>query len=288
MDAKTRQTRTRWDALSKAGVACARPSLKMTKTNARRQLDPEQLLGDITGKHVLCLASGGGQQSVAFAMLGAIVTVVDLSSEQLKGDKLAAKKMKLAIKTIQADMRDLSILGDSSFDIIYQPYSINYVRSVEIAFDEVTRLLKPNGIYHLMFHNPFVHGSWKDGCWGSAWKTDDLWHGKGYPLWQRYREGEPIRTDDPRWHFEAADGKQVALESPQEYKHTLSTIINGLIKRGLTILKFKEYTLSAGKNKPGSWEHYASCAAPWLFLWCQKSQPSSQQSPPSCGFTIRK
>lgn len=38
---------------------------------------PAGLLADIDGKDVLCLASGGGQQSAVFSLLGAKVTVVD-------------------------------------------------------------------------------------------------------------------------------------------------------------------------------------------------------------------
>ena len=45
---------------------------------------------------VLCLAAGGGQQSVAFALLGANVTVFDLSETQLEHDRLAAAALRRA------------------------------------------------------------------------------------------------------------------------------------------------------------------------------------------------
>ena len=34
--------------------------------------------------------------------------------------------------------------------------------------------------------------------------------------------------------------EEVKIKSPQEYRHTMSTIINGLISRGLEIISFKE------------------------------------------------
>ena len=80
---------------------------------------PESLLG-VKGKDVLCLASGGGQQSAVFGLLGANVTVVDLSQGQLDGDKTAAKHYGYSIQTVQADMRDLSCLSSDSFDLVHQ------------------------------------------------------------------------------------------------------------------------------------------------------------------------
>ena len=46
---------------------------------------------DIKGKKVLCLASGGGNQSAMFSLLGADVTVVDITQGQLNGDKKRRK-----------------------------------------------------------------------------------------------------------------------------------------------------------------------------------------------------
>ena len=45
---------------------------------------PKSWLGEIKGKKVLGLASGGGQQMPIFAALGALVTVLDYSPAQLR------------------------------------------------------------------------------------------------------------------------------------------------------------------------------------------------------------
>ncbi len=179
MDTLTKTNEQRWDALSQAGILCGQPDLTMNADKARAMLNRDGLLGEVAGKKVLCLASGGGQQSIGFALLGADVTVVDFSDEQLKKDRQAAKRTSLKIEIVRSDMRNLSMFAERSFDIVYQPYSINYIPSVEPLFDEVTRVLKPQGIYHLMFHNPFVHGSWKTGCWEGSWNPHELWQKKG-------------------------------------------------------------------------------------------------------------
>ncbi|MBD3280225.1 methyltransferase domain-containing protein [Candidatus Dojkabacteria bacterium] len=272
MDKKTRKNERLWDQLSRKGVLCSRPNSKTDPEEIRESLDPYNLFGDINGKSVLCLASGGGQQSIQFALLGAEVAVVDFSEEQLKQDEKEAYNLGLDIHIVQADMRDLSAFKDTSFDIVYQPYSINYIPQIKKLFDEIDRVMKAGGIYYLMFHNPFVHGSWKDGSWGSKWDKDDLWRGKGYPVYTPYKDGYPVKVDDPTWNFENKDGEVVKIEAPQEYKHTLSTIINSLIQRGFTIKKFDEVRIEDGeKEEIGSWDHYVSVAAPWFHLWSQKN-----------------
>ena len=271
MDTPTNSNEKIWDKLVQNDVLCSRPKLDLTPKVAFDYINQRGFYqNDFQDKKVLCLAGGGGQQSLAFALLEARVTVVDFSAAQLEKDKLAAAKFDKKIQLIKADMRDLSMLEKESFDIIYQPYSINYVPSVAPVFEEVQRLLKPGGIYDLMVHNPYVHGTWKDGCWGNEWQTNELWKGKGYPIWQPYQDGYPIKTADPNWNFANSHGDLVKIESPQEYRHTLATMLNGLISRNFELLQFKEEVGTDDTQTPGSWEHYKSCAPPWLYILSRK------------------
>ncbi|MBA3390538.1 MAG: hypothetical protein H0U02_14480 [Rubrobacter sp.] len=66
----------RWKALVEADAVFTRPALNLDPGQAQAEIDPEGWLGPVARKDVLCLACGGGQQSVAFALLGANVTVV--------------------------------------------------------------------------------------------------------------------------------------------------------------------------------------------------------------------
>jgi ubiquinone/menaquinone biosynthesis C-methylase UbiE len=270
MDNITKKNEEIWDKLVQAGVPCSVPELDLTSEQAEINLNKDKVFGDLKGKKVLCLASGGGQQSLGFSLLGAEVTVVDFSNEQLKSDQLVADKFNLPIRIIKSDMRDLAQFKDAEFDVIYQPYSINYIPEITGFIKDISRIIKPDGYYHLMFHNPFVHGSWKHGNWGGEWKQEELWNDKGYPIWQAYKEGQSIETFEPSWDFYQKDGQQVQVSSPQEFKHTLSTIFNNLIQNNLEVIKFDEYSVESNGDKPGSWEHYVSVTAPWLFLWCKK------------------
>jgi 2-polyprenyl-3-methyl-5-hydroxy-6-metoxy-1,4-benzoquinol methylase len=108
--------KTRWEALAKANALFTRPMLNLDKESARNYLGLDRfgVTMDLTGKNILCLASGGGQQSAAFALLGAVVFVFDISPTQLESDKAAAEHYGVEISLFQGDMRDLSCF-DSKF-----------------------------------------------------------------------------------------------------------------------------------------------------------------------------
>ncbi len=267
----SKENEKKWDELARNGVLCSQPKLELTPEEAKEYINRHGFYkDDFKGKNILCLASGGGQQSIAFALLGGNVTVVDFSEEQLEKDKLVSQKYQQQIRIVKSDMRNLSFCRDEEFDIVYHPYSINYIPSVEKVFDEVSRILKPNGLYDIMFHNPYVHGSWKNGCWEKEWKKEELWEGRGYPIWQPYQDGYPIKTIDSNWNFTNAKNKEIKIESPQEYRHTMSTIINGLISRGIEIVSYKEEIGSSFEDSPGTWEHYKSCLPPWIYMLSKK------------------
>src|SRR6184192_3220933 len=121
----------RWQALADADALFTRPALDLDAASARAWLERggrvNDWLDDLAGKRVLCLAGGGGQQSAAFAILGAQVTVVDLSAAQLERDRQVAARYGVPIEIVEADMRDLSTLNDDVFDLVSHAYSLNFV-----------------------------------------------------------------------------------------------------------------------------------------------------------------
>ena len=87
--------RVAWDALAEKGDRWTVPVLREAIEAARKGLwdivltptkpVPRSWL-DVTGRQVLCLASGGGQQGPILAAAGATVTVLDNSPKQLERD----------------------------------------------------------------------------------------------------------------------------------------------------------------------------------------------------------
>jgi SAM-dependent methyltransferase len=253
MDDINKTNRARWNALASANVPYSRPFLDYTPEQATQYVYRYGILNDVAGKKVLCLASGGGQDSVAFGLLGAEVTVYDLSDVQLSRDREAAAHHDLQVVTIQGDMRDLSVFLENNFDIVWQPYSINFSPTVEPVFQEVARVLKSGGIYYIAFANPFVQSI-----------DDEGWDGQAYPLSGRYRDGEDLSPYFPHWDVEQPDGTIVKVDSPHEFRHTLSTVLNTLMENGFIFLHLQEWMRLDENPEPGSWMHFTQTAPPWF------------------------
>lgn len=111
----------------------------------------------LVGKEVLCLAGGGGQQGPIMAALGAKVTVFDNSLNQLNQDIMVAERDGLTIKTIQGDMKNLSMLNNESFDFIIHPWSNCYVENILPVWKEAYRVLKHGGTLISGFANPIEY-----------------------------------------------------------------------------------------------------------------------------------
>lgn len=237
--------RQHWEKMASEGCGFSQPWLDLDpaliRSYARGQLPnppepltemyPESVLAGVAGKDVLCLASGGGQQSAVFALLGARVTVVDLAEGQLAGDRRAAAHYGYEVTTVRADMRDLSGIDDRSFDLVYQAPSMAYVPDVRQVYAGVARLLRPGGLYRVEFTNP-----------ATEFVDADDWDGQGYRITRPYA----VRTR------QRADG---AIE----FRHYLSDIFNGLLAVGLMVQQVEEaqrYQRQPVDVQPGSWEHW--------------------------------
>ena len=107
---------------------------------------PHAWFGDLKGKRVLGLASGGGQQMPVFAALGADCTVLDYSERQLASERMVAQREGYEITIIRADMTKRIPFEDDSFDLIFHPVSNCYVEEVCPIFRECFRVLKSGGI----------------------------------------------------------------------------------------------------------------------------------------------
>jgi SAM-dependent methyltransferase len=245
--------RQRWNDLARANVEYTIPFLDYTVEEARQRIGRHGILADLKGQRVLCLASGGGQDTAAFGLLGADVTILDLSDVQLERDRQAAEHHGYPIAIHQGDMRDLSRFEAATFDVVWQVYSINFVPSVEPVIEGVRRVLKPGGIYLLQFANPFV-----------MTVDEDAWDGKAYPLKDPYLDGEDTLRIFPDWDVTQPDGTLLKLPGPHEYRHALSTLMNALASRGFTLLGLWEWMRSDENPEPGSWAYFTRVAPPYL------------------------
>lgn len=177
------------------------------------------MMQGVRGKNVLCLAGGGGQQSAVYGLLGANVTVFDLTPEQLEADERAADHYGYSVETIQGDMRDMSALPAAHFDRIHQPISTLFIPDLRELYAGVARVLKPGGLYHSQYAVPLLYMA-----------AAQPWDGQAYTLRiaQPYVRGAILETEDGEMNF--SEGVSFS-----EFHHLLSDIINGQVAEGLAI-----------------------------------------------------
>jgi SAM-dependent methyltransferase len=185
---------------------------------------PKDWFPSLRGLQVLCLASGGGQQAPIFAALGAEVTLLDASPRQLAQDQFIAERDHLTIRLIEGDMADLSMFGDGSFDLIFNPPSIDFVPDPEPVWRECYRVLQVSGVLMTGWGNP------------DEWIfDDDALDNEGkfvvkHPLpYVQYKTLTPEELD-----------QYIQDKGMFHFSHTMETKLGGLIKAGFVIDGFYE------------------------------------------------
>ena len=168
--------RNAWDMKVLKGNKWTQPVSTETIKNAKEGIReivlsptkpvPRAWFPPLKNKSVLCLASGGGQQGPILAATGAIVTVFDNSSNQLKQDQFAAKRDNLEIITELGDINELSRFKDEYFDLIFHPAG-GSVQDVLVVWREAYRVLKKGSNLLSGFINPihciFDLKAWETG-----------------------------------------------------------------------------------------------------------------------------
>ena len=181
---------------------------------------PHAWFGDVTGKDVLCLASGGGQQGPILAAAGARVTVFDLSDGQLERDREVAAREGLTLRTVQGDMTDLSVFAGESFDLIVHPVANCFIPDVNPLWREAFRVLRPQGALLAGMVNPLLY---------ALADNDDA-----------LTLQNPIPYSDAAHVTETERQKHLTEGGALEFGHTLQDLIGGQLKAGFVITDFDE------------------------------------------------
>ncbi len=184
---------------------------------------PRAWFGELRGARVLGLASGGGQQCPLFAAAGAEVTVFDNSPAQLAQDRAVAARDGLTLRTVEGDMRDLSVFADGSFDLIVHPCSNMFVPEVQPVWQECQRVLRPGGRLMAGFCNPIRY----------LFDFDLLEQDK-------FEVKYSLPYSDLTHLSEAERQRLVDDKQPLEFGHTLDSLIGGQLAAGFVITGFYE------------------------------------------------
>jgi SAM-dependent methyltransferase len=220
--------RAAWDAQVARGNRWTVPATREAVAAARRgeweivltpsRPVPRAWFPALSGCRVLALASAGGQQGPILAATGARVTVYDNSPRQLEQDRSVAARDGLELTTVEGDMRDLSALGEASFDLIVHPCSNSFVPEVRPVWREAFRVLRRGGTMLAGFVNPV------------AYAFDEAAVGRGdLSLRHRLPYSDLESLGEPERQALMASGE------PLSFSHSLEDQIGGQLDAGFVL-----------------------------------------------------
>jgi len=183
-------------------------------------------LGDVKGKTLLHLQCHFGMDTMSWAREGATVTGVDLSDEAVKLAKEINTELGLAAEFICCNVYDLQKHLDKKFDIVFTSYgTIGWLPDLDKWAEIVSYYLKPGGIFYIADFHP------------ALWMMDDDFKYIRYS----YFNVQTI-TEEISGTYSDRDAPIKSIE--HGWNHPFTEILNSLIRHGLEIVQFNEFSYS--------------------------------------------
>lgn len=211
----------------------------------------------VAGLDVLCLAAGGGWQSILYAAAGARVTVVDISPGMLKLDRQEAERRGLSVTIHEGSMDDLSFLRNESFDIVHQPVSTCYVPSIVAVYKEISRVLRDRGVYISQHKQP---------------TSLQITHRDAR---HRYVIGVEYYHEGP---LPAVEDRSYRETGTVEYLHRWEDVVGGLCRAGFVIEDLREPYRADPQQPPGHFGHRGRFVAPYVRIKARRVIPANLDS----------
>lgn len=179
----------------------------------------ERLLPGFSGKRVLDLGCGFGWHCRYASDHGAAAVIgVDLSEKML--EKAKADTHDESIHYVRAAMEDVDF-PDAAFDIALSSLALHYVADFGEMAEKVHRWLAPGGAFVFSIEHPIF----------TAYGSQD---------WHRDEQGEILHFPVDNYFFEGAREAVFLGERVTKYHHTLTTILDGLLRRGFQLRRVVE------------------------------------------------
>ena len=183
-------------------------------------------LGDVRGKSLLHLQCHFGQDTLSFARMGAKVTGIDLSDKGIEYANILKDKSGLKADFIVSNIYDLKGNLSGKFDIVYTSFGVlGWLPDLDKWAEIISHFLNPGGVFYIAEFHPIV------------WTFDSKFEFLEYS----YSKSEMIIDDSTSTY--ADGGVEVSLRD-YNWNHSISEVLNALIKNGLQIEFMNEHNFS--------------------------------------------
>ncbi len=185
------------------------------------------ILGDVKGKSLLHLQCHFGMDTISWSRLGAKATGVDFSDTAIELATELAKKAGTDTKFVCSNIYDLKNNLVGEFDIVYTGLGVLcWLQDIDEWGKIIAHFLKSGGTFLIYESHPFM------------WMFDDEENGMRikYSYWH---SREPLVWEDDGSY--ANKEAKITNKKSFEWQHTVSDVLNSLIKAGLVIQEVGEY-----------------------------------------------
>ena len=159
--------------------------------------DELRLCGDVTGKRVLDVGCGAGENAIVLASQGAHVIALDASKAQLALARKLADAAERRVEWHESDACDLAFLRADSIDLALAIGVIGEIEDLDRLFRQVHRVLRPNAAFVFSFDHPMALAVGREGATPGALPLGALEVRRSYfdagPV-EVLRNDEPIRV----------------------------------------------------------------------------------------------
>ena len=258
MNAYHEANRAKWQAAA-AGWARKKEYWRPASSDPAVVLMPEELelIGDVRGKSVCVLGSGDNQVVFAFAGMGALVTSVDISQNQLDTAKKRAEEIGAEIRFVCSDVTDLKDLKNNSYDVVYTGGHVAvWVSDLFTYYSEATRILKPGGLFLINEYHPFRR-LWSDGA-------------PALQLEKAYFDRGPHEYE----HTESVLDRKPGVFKQYEFHWTVSEFLRAVMENGSELICIHE----AGDESEG-WESVPMKGLPQRLLIAARKLEKPRELP---------
>ncbi|MFJ7971789.1 class I SAM-dependent methyltransferase [Psychrobacillus sp. NPDC096389] len=187
-----------------------------------------KFIGEVKGKKIANLLGSKGNKAVSFALLGAEVTVVDISQENKKYAMELANEAKVNIKYIVSDI--LEVPDDEALidlDVVLLELGVlHYFVDLRPLFKVVYDSLKPGGQFILRDYHPFVS------------KLVNIEEGKMIANGDYF--SEEIIEEDVAYSFLLSEEERANLKKVTIRRWTLGEIVTAISNTGFRINYLEE------------------------------------------------
>ena len=170
----TEQNRSAWDAIHRDRTRAASEQLLIPKQIL-------ELMPDVEGKHVLHLQCATGEGTAQLVQLGALVTAVDLSPEDIE----IARESAPDVAYYHADVHELPLeLHRGRFDLVFTGGDVlGSIRDLDQWLAGIAAAMKPGGTLLLYDGHPVTErvdplGHWRDNYFEDSderpWRLDEV------------------------------------------------------------------------------------------------------------------